>query len=151
MKKNTGKNTKKGFTLVEVVLAAGILAFIIVAMVKVFIYTSMQAELAGSKTLAALAAQNKLEEIRNHEYDDIVTDYNGSIFDPAGLDGKGKVYVTGTAELLQIETVVCWRDKHNRVIGEDKDLDGALDAGEDADGNSRISSPVTIVTGLTRR
>lgn len=152
MKKQIRQTTaESGFTLVEVVLAAGILAFILVAMVKVFIYSSTQAELAGNKTLATLAAQSRLEEIRNHDYDSIVSDYDGSTFDPPGLNGKGKVYVGGSAELLEIEIVVCWQDKYNRIIGEDKDLDGVLDVGEDIDGNSKISSPVTVVTGLTRR
>jgi len=122
-------NANSGFTLVEVVLAAGILAFVIVAMVKVFIYTSTQAELAGEKTLATLAAQSKLEEIRNHDYDNISTDYDGSIFDPTGLNGMGKIYVGGSAELLEITAVVCWRDKYGRLIGEDKNLDGNLDSG----------------------
>jgi len=52
--------------------------------------------------------------------------------------------------LLQATVSVCWRQK-NRVIGEDKNLNGALDAGEDANGNKIIDSPVELTTLIVNR
>jgi hypothetical protein len=63
----------------------------------------------------------------------------------------GVVYINDTnPELLQATVSVCWRQK-NRVIGEDKNLNGALDAGEDANGNKIIDSPVELTTLIVNR
>lgn len=150
-------NDKNGFTLVELMIVAGILAVVFTGMIKLFIYTSVQSNLAGNKTLAVTAAQNVMEEIRNYMFDDIAVDYAsagtpGDTFNPFGLTGKGKVYVdSSNAELLVIKIVVSWQDKYGRIIGEDLDLDGSLDGGEDADGDTQLSSPVTLISMITRR
>lgn len=154
----------QGFTLIEVVLVAGILAFTITSMIQLYIYTSVQAEMAGNKTLAVSAAQNKLEEIRDHDYSSILTDYvgggtPGDTFTLSYLNGRGKIYIDNSAsfisstsaDLLGIMVVVSWRNKYNRVVGEDTDLDGVLDAGEDTNGNGRLDSPVTLMSMITLR
>ncbi len=146
-----------GFTLVELMIVAGILAVVFTGMLNLFIFTSVQAEMAGNKTLAISAAQDKLEEIRDHDYDDIVIDYAGggtpgNTFNTVGLTGKGAVYVNSSnTELLVIKVVVSWRNKYNRLIGEDADLDGVLDVGEDLDSNGELSSPITLISMITRR
>jgi len=53
--------------------------------------------------------------------------------------------------LFLIEVVVCFRDRDSgRIVGEDINLNGNLDSGEDIDGNRRISSPITITTVIRR-
>jgi hypothetical protein len=37
------------------------------------------------------------------------------------------------------------------VYGEDKDLDGVLDAGEDLNGNGKLDAPVQIVDRIFQR
>ena len=51
--------------------------------------------------------------------------------------------------LLNLHVAACWRSS-GRVIGEDKNLNGRLDAGEDANGSGWMDSPVMISTLIAR-
>ena len=151
------KKAQSGFTLAELLIVVWILAIVIVGMVQLFIYTAVQAKLAGNQTAAISEAQNKIEEIRTHTYANIVTDYGaggtpGNTFNLSLLTGKGIVTIdSSNAELLTMTIKACWRDKYNRIVGEDKNLNGQLDSGEDANGNGVIDSPVTLMSMITRR
>lgn len=148
---------KQGFTLLELMFAVAILVTVVSGMVRLFVFTSTQADIAGRKTIAVSEAQTKLEEIRNTDYSLITTNYGsggtpGNTFDLSLIDGKGVIYIdSSNAELLVLEVVVSWNNKYNRVVGEDQDLDGVLDAGEDANSNGKIDSSVELITYLTRR
>ncbi|MFT5387316.1 MAG: competence protein ComGC [Lysobacterales bacterium] len=150
-----GKNS--GFTLVELILVAGIMSVTIVGLLNLFIFTSTGAELAGSKTRAIAEAQTVLEEIHAYNFDDIVTDYAsggavGDDFDLTYLPGKGTIYIdSSNVDLLEVHVTICWRDKTGRILGEDTDLDGVLDAGEDVNGNNEIDSIVRLSTMVARR
>ena len=152
------------FSLVELLIVVWILAFVMTAMIQLFIYTSVEAEMAGNKTLAVSEAQNKIEEIRNSNYANIVTNYSsggtpGNIFTPTSFTGKGVVYLdtngsfinSTSSELIGIKVVVCWRNKYGRVVGEDTNLNGQKDAGEDLNGNNQLDSPVVLMSMITRR
>jgi type II secretory pathway pseudopilin PulG len=149
--------SKQGFTLVELLIVIAILIFIVTGLIQMFIYGSVLADLASNKTMAVTDASNKLEEIRNYDFDDIVVDYAsggtpGDTFDLAQLTGKGKIYIDSTnPELLTVMVVVAWENKYSRKSGEDLDFDGVLDAGEDVDGDGELSSPVELVTMVTER
>ena len=150
-------NNRNGFTLIETMVVVFILAVTMVGMIQLMAYSSISSELAGNKTSAVSEAQNKIEEIRNHSYNTIATDYAsggtpGNTFNLSFLTGKGFVYVdSSNAELLTVQVSICWRNRLNRVIGEDKNLNGTLDAGEDENTNGKIDSPVTMMTMVTRR
>ena len=153
------KNSKAGITLVELMIAIGILTFVIVSMIQLYIYTSVQAELAGNKTLAVSEAQSKIEEMRNHNYDLIAEDYGdggtpGNTFDLSYLNGKGLISIDSTdPELLVLQVSIFWRDKYDRIVGEDLNLNGALDEdeGEDANENDRLDAVVELISMITRR
>ena len=51
----------QGFTLVEVLIAVGILAIVIVGLLQLFVSCSALAEAAGNTTFALNEAQNKME------------------------------------------------------------------------------------------
>ncbi|MDP8264832.1 MAG: type II secretion system protein [Candidatus Aceula lacicola] len=139
------------FTLAELLVVTVILGVAIVGMVNLFIYTSVAATLAGNKTLAVAAAQSKMEEIRNHDYSLIATDYAsggtpGDTFFLSQVNGTGVIYIdSSNAQLLEIKVVVSWEDKYDRIIGEDIDLDGILDTGEDSNLNGELDSIVNLV------
>lgn len=112
----------QGFTLVEVLIAVGILAIVIVGLLQLFVSCSALAEAAGNTTFALNEAQNKLEEIRNHSFDSIAADYAsggtpGNTFTLGSLSGTGTITTTqvgGSSELLQITIDVSWQNKNGR-------------------------------------
>jgi len=162
-KKLSDKN--KGFTLVELLLATLILAFVLVGLIQVFIRCSILTELTRNKTAAMSEALAKMEEIRNNNYDLILTKYNDTTFtlnqlNAIGKSGNGYIYVTQVQTgLLEIEIVITWWDTagrgiYDRIFGEDVNKNGVLDTGapnEDLDGNNMMSSPVTLVSLIADR
>jgi prepilin-type N-terminal cleavage/methylation domain-containing protein len=148
---------RAGFTLVEVLVAVGILAVVIVGLLRLFIYCSILSDLSGNMTLATNEAQSKLEEIRNHDYGSIVTDYSsggtpGNTFNLTELTGMGVITIDNSnPDLLQIDINVSWQNKDGRISGEDTDLDGVIDAGEDLDSNGKLDSIASIVSLIARR
>lgn len=113
---------RQGFTLAEVLIAVGILAVVIVGLLQLFVYCSTLAEAAGNTTLAVNEAQNKMEEIRSHNFSAIAADYAsggtpGNTFALTSLNGTGTITVSqvgGSSELLQVQTDVVWQNKNGR-------------------------------------
>lgn len=113
---------RQGFTLAEVLIAVGILAVVVVGLLQLFVYCSTLAEAAGNTTLAINEAQNKMEEIRNHNFSTIAVDYAsggtpGNTFTLTSLNGTGTITVSqvgGSSELLQVQTDVVWQNKNGR-------------------------------------
>ena len=150
-----------GVTFVELLITSAILSVVILGCLQLFIYSSTEAEMTGNLTSALTETQNKIEEIRNHTYSNIVTDYAsggtpGNTFNLTLLTGKGIVYIDNStapcnSELLCLQVVVSWRNKYNRVVGEDQNLNGVLDAGEDLNGNGKLDSPAMLMSMITRR
>ena len=146
---------ESGFSMVELMVVVGILSFVIVSMVGLFIYSSAFATMSGNMTNAVGEAQNKLEEIRNYDFDWIASKYNTSpsnVFDLTQLTGKGCIYVdSSNANLLIVEVDVSWKNKSNRTVGEDIDVDGIIDAGEDVNANGKLDSKVKLITMIAKR
>jgi len=121
MKKNIYRG-RQGFTLVEVLIAVGILAVVIVGLLQLFVHCSNLAEAAGNTTLGINEAQNKMEEIRNHDFSTIAIDYAsgetpGNTFTLTSLSGTGTIttsQVGGSPELLQVQIDVVWQNKNGR-------------------------------------
>ena len=152
------RTSDEGFTLVEILITSTILIIVIVGLIQLFIYCSILSESTGNLSVALTEGQAKIEEIRNHDYSLTSTDYAssgtpGNKFSLTQVTGKGVIYINSSnSDLLQVDIVVCWINNQNdRVIGEDLDLDGVLDAGEDVNGNGRFDSPVTLVTNIAKK
>ena len=120
MPKKTFKN--QGFTLVEVLIAIGILTVVIVGLLQLFVYCSTLAEAAGNTTLAVNETQNKMEEIRNHNFSTLAVDYAsggtpGNTFTLTSLNGTGTITISqfgGSSSLLQTQINVSWQNKNSR-------------------------------------
>lgn len=147
---------KKGFTLVEVLMASVILIISLGGMLSLFFYCFSLNERSREYAMAIAEAQSKLEEMRS------MASVHAEVFDLSLLTGKGVVYVRDTPiypnpdpmhpELLEVKMVISWhsnRDGH--IIGEDQDLNGLLGGGEDLNGNSELDSPIMLTTFLARR
>jgi len=148
---------KKGFTLVEVLVATGLLVIVLAGLVGLFVYCSMLSELSGDMTMVMSELQGKWEEIRNHDYDLIVSDYSsggtpGNTFDLTQVNAQGVIYIdAANPELLVVKIVASWQARNDRIMGEDQNLNGILDAGEDQNGNGEIDSSTSLVSMITQR
>ncbi len=159
-KANTSRQTKhQGLTLIELMIAVMILAFVLVGLLETYIVCLDLVEISKNTSIAINNAQNKLEEIKNYTYAQIKTQYNKVPFNLTGINGKGVSYAFycnnpldcsdnyAITDLLEIIVSVSWKQKNGRVIGEDKNRDGILDAGEDKPpANGILDSPVEIET-----
>jgi len=147
---------RKGFTLVEVLVATGLLVIVLAGLVGLFVYCSMLSELSGDMTMVMSELQGKWEEIRNHDYDLVVTDYSaggtpGNIFNLTQVNAKGVIYIdANNPDLLVIKIIASWQTRNNRIMGEDQNLNGILDAGEDQNGNGEIDSSTSVLSMIAK-
>ncbi|MBN2830869.1 MAG: prepilin-type N-terminal cleavage/methylation domain-containing protein [Candidatus Omnitrophica bacterium] len=146
---------KKGFSLVEVVIGTGILAFVLVGILGTYIACLLLITSSKNVNAATNAAQGIIEEIRSTPFTQIISNYNGMVFTVDDLPSSiGVVYISNStppanADLLLATVSICWR-QGNKVIGEDVNLNGVLDTGEDINGNGIIDSTVQLKTLVVR-
>ena len=149
------KNNKSGFTLLELMLGVSVLIVALAGLLGVFAHLISLNENSGKLSLAVAACQAKMEEMRNSNFATLYTTYNGTSFNPNGFslgEAKGAIYINNAnPSLLQVFVSVSWRARSNRVTGEDGNLNGVRDAGEDLDGNLRLDSPAQIATLMAQR
>jgi len=149
------KKKQSGLTLIEVLAAAGIMATCISGLLLTYINLFTVTDLMRDFTLAANAASQKVEELKHNSFDSILafdnTTFNITGF-PNAADAVGRIEVSNTtnAHLRRIRVVVSFRTR-GRVIGEDSNLNGMLDSGENTalyaeTSGPRLDSPVEIVT-----
>lgn len=134
---------KKAFTLIEVVIAIGIMAVAFLGLVAAYISSFELAETAKNTTYALNAAQKKIEEIRDYNFFDIPADYDNTNFTVDGIsagNSNGLVEIDDSApELLVVTVTACWKQKGGRIIGGDAAL------------TPLSTSPVRLVTYIADR
>ncbi|HTZ11631.1 MAG TPA: hypothetical protein VMD04_04575 [Candidatus Margulisiibacteriota bacterium] len=146
-------SSKKSFTLMEMLLAVAILAYILCGMLAMYISCFDLISTSRNMSIATNAAEGLMEQIRSYNFTQIASDYDQLTFTVNGLPAQnmGVVYVNDTnPELLQVTISVCWRQK-GRIIGEDTNLNGVLNGAEDVNGNNIIDSPVELVSLIVNR
>lgn len=113
-------NKVNGFTLIELLLAIFILVFVLSGLLHVFNHCLALSTQSANIVTATAEAYSILEEIRVHNYGDIMGDYNGSTFPLPELNGSSTVntsYVGSTNfELLQVSVTVNYTEKSNRAM-----------------------------------
>ncbi len=146
------KLDNSGLTLVEMMIASFILVVAFVGVLLTFLKCMQLNEFNTNSNHAVVAAKNRMEQIKDTDFLLQVGTWNGTVFSAADLgeisgNSSGVSYVDNTlADLYEVTVSVCWRQKNGQIVGEDSDLDGVLDAGEDTNGNGMIDSPVQITT-----
>lgn len=153
MKNNRNKNGRLGFTLIEVLLAMTVLVVCLTSILLTYVHMFILSDLSRDLTLSTNAVQDKMEEIKKTDFDSLSA-LNGTTFDITGFaasDAKGLIQVIDTAyaDLKRIRLVACFKSRR-RIIGEDANLNGVLNAGEDTNANGRLDSPVELVTLISR-
>jgi len=142
-----------GFTLIELLLTVTMLAFCLCGILMTYINMFFLSDLSRDITLATNAVQAKMEEIKKTAFDNLSV-LNGTTFDLAGFSGstaKGLVEVTNTgySDLKRARVSASFKSRF-QTVGEDRNFNGVLNSGEDADANGRIDSPVELVTLITK-
>lgn len=141
--------SQSGFTLVELLVASMILIITIVGILISYIRSLELAEMSRNSSVAINASRSRIEQMKNTDFAQIVTNFNNVTYTVPGFSGIGVSYVTTvSANLIQVTATFCWQQRNGRVVGEDKDLDGAVDAGEDTNGNGRLDSPTQIISDI---
>jgi hypothetical protein len=140
---------KGAFTLVEALVATAILGTALGGILMAFSAVSGLIITSKDSDIAAAAAAGVMENISATPFININTTYRSMNFTVNGLPAsRGRTYInTSNQTFLLATVVVCWR-QGNRVIGEDQNLNGVLDAGEDLNNNSMIDSPAGLVTRI---
>lgn len=119
---------KAGFTLVELLVVTAILAVTLVGMVQVFIQCDTLANIAAMKTLAMSEAQKKLEEIRNTDFDSIMSTFSMTCICGDGLDNDGDGAIDYDADAQCLSS---WDNTEETLSecadGTDNDGDGLTD------------------------
>ncbi|MFC1667145.1 prepilin-type N-terminal cleavage/methylation domain-containing protein [Candidatus Omnitrophota bacterium] len=152
-----GNKKTPGFTLLEIMIATAILVIAISGLMATFAGLSSLNENSKKLTLATTSSQDKMEEIREYlDANGLATTYsayNGQAFNPNGFpSSKGAVSIDNTnPDFLEISVSVSWRERGNRILGEDTNLNGALDAGEDLNSDGKLNSPAGLITIMVSR
>ena len=101
-----------GFTLMELMIAAGVLVFALLGLLAVFIGCSGLNETARNLTIAINGVQREIEGIRNLPFNQI-DELDGSSFEITGIadsESEGIIEVDDSnPELLVVTVTVCWR------------------------------------------
>lgn len=140
-------NNKAGFSLAELMIASLILMIVLTGMLVAFVKIMELNELSRNMSIAVSASKSRMELIRNTPKAQLSATYNGVTFTDNRLNGTGVSYVDETdPDLTQIIVSFSWRQKGGRIIGEDLNLSGAVNAGEDTNGNGILDSPVMLRT-----
>lgn len=141
-----------GFTLFEVALAMALFALAASGSLSLFISCSRLTDSAGHVTRMIDRAREELENRVQRTDFESLDDYFILANNPDNLSLVCYVQDHSTlTNLKQVRVVVTYREASNRIIGEDTNLNGMLDAGEDTNEDDRLTSPCEIVTFVTRK
>lgn len=144
------KLDNKGFTLPEMLIAVFILVVVFTGSLVTFIRCQFLNEQSRASAAALNAAKAKLAEIENTPFANIQATYDETTFTEAGLTGMGVTYVDNSDPTLLLVTVTfTWQQNDGRIMGDDTDMDGEIDAGEDDDGDGMLDSPIMFTTAIT--
>lgn len=139
----------QGFTLPELMVATLIFSLTFLGIFLTCLRCMELNGIARNSSTALNAAKSRIATIENTAFNQIAATYNNATFTTADLNGIGVSYVnTVSADFLTVTVVFCWREKSGRTIGEDSDLDGQLDAGEDLNNNGTLDSPIELTMAI---
>lgn len=135
----------EAFSLMELMLGTLVLVIALVSISVAYVSCFELNETSRNTTLFINAAQKEMEEIKNTAFS-AITSYS---FSPDYLTGNsiGIVNVDNTdPQLLEVTVTICWRQKSGRIVGEDTNLNGVINVGEDSNGSGILDSPVQLIT-----
>jgi type II secretory pathway pseudopilin PulG len=123
-KSNFSRKSEAGFSIVEVLVATGILASALVALAQLFAIAQASNGAARSSTLTMILAEQKLEQLRALQYtfdriglpvQDTTTDL--AVYPPAANGGKGLSPHTDNTLQANTDGYVDYLDHYGRTLG----------------------------------
>ncbi len=143
-------NNTKAVTLPELMVASVIFIIALVAILYSYLKCLELQDFGRNVSIATQAVKNKMENIKNATFSTLRSTYNNTTFTATGItNGRGIIYVDDSnPNLVQVKIAFCWKQPNGRVVGEDKNINGVLNAGEDKNGNGQIDSYVQITTKI---
>jgi len=141
------QNNNKGFNLAEIMISTLVLALTFTGVVSTYLKCLNLSEMSQNSSRATLEARKRMENAKNSDVTQLITNYHNVSFSSLNVNGMGVSYVNDTdPNLLEVTISFCWQQNNGRIIGEDANLNGVLDDGEDVNGNGFIDSPVQITS-----
>jgi type II secretory pathway pseudopilin PulG len=171
----------RALTMLELLLVIAIAGLALVGLLVTYVSSLNLGEYDRNLTLAMNIAREKMEELYNERitnFDDLgsemcleePTGCNIEVVDPSltivsfdsehmaaknyGLDGSCTIYIRelDPSNLKEVRVIVCWKQRVGRIIGEDINLNGVLDPGEDVGGHpNELDSPCEIISAFAKR
>ena len=140
-------------------LATAILAIVLVGIFSIFNSAIYLADTAGSLTQMSSLLRHQMEMLNNVSDFNSLTNFDGTTFvlddfafeSIAVSNAVGVFTIDSLSNDLRRATIaISYSIKGGRIIGEDTNLNGALDGGEDINNDGRLSSPVEATTIIAR-
>ena len=143
------QKSQRGFTLPELMISTFIITFAFTGIIVSFFHCMYLNEMSQNSAIAITAVKDRISGIENTSFTNIVTTYDNTTFTTNDLTGIGITTIDNSnPDVLIVTLSFSWRQGNGRIIGEDTDLDGQLDFGEDTNGNGELDSPVKISTSV---
>ena len=144
--------TQQAFTLPELLIATTVVLMASVGILFTYVQCLELNSINHDTTIVLQSCRNLVEEIKSISPSLIHDAYNNKIFPIDEPKGISLVTVNDQDPQLLVITVKCfWKQAKGRLIGEDKNLNGILDEGEDTNKNDVLDSPITLVTYVYNR
>ena len=141
------RRRSSGMTLVELMVATLLLLPLLTVVMQNFITCAHLNTSAEGTSKAIWQERTLVAAIEKTPFHQIRDAYNNKFFALAGMSGHIATYVDQTdTDLLTVHISATWKDIRGRLNGEDINLNGVLDAGEDQNGNNRLDSNVGFST-----
>ena len=153
-----------GFTLVEVLVSAFIMSITLAAILGGFLGNMHLTNVATSKVAMQTQLDRFVEGLRQQPFATLTgrvrsqhrsSDDDAGFVLPTGYQGEllveYKLVTYGSVNAVEVTMDPIWREGQNRMIGEDANLNGVLNAGEDRNGNGRLDSPSQITIRIAQR
>lgn len=139
--------SSSGFSFPELLISTVIFLLACVGILFTFTRYMELNEMTQNSSLALEGAIERMEAVKNTVFNQVTPLYDDQTFTVAGLAGLGTIdIVEPTTDIREVWVTYSWQQNNGRIVGEDLDLDGVLDGGEDSNGNGRLDSPVQLVT-----
>ncbi len=155
--------TTSGFTLLEFVISAFVALLALVAILGGYIGNVRLTDMATNRVNFQIETNRFIEDLRRSAltgFDAILAKADANTTEcPLSTAGVSELVVTygrpqpvnPALDLVEVTLKPMWQEGGNRVVGEDTNLNGVLDAGEDQDGIPGLNSPVEFTIRIARQ